>query len=132
MASADWFPKSNAVRGNGRLRRVALLGDAALYEAGLDRLFAAYFQRGEDIGDAETLRRLAVEVGVPLERLPDATPADARPASVEAAVAGVPYFTFNESLSLSGAHEAAIPVMGVSQPPPAQLNSTSCRAISPS
>ena len=49
----------NTARAHRLLRRVATLGEPALYEALLDRLFAAYFQRGEDIGDAATLRALA-------------------------------------------------------------------------
>ena len=78
----------NTARAHDLLRRVATLGEPALYEALLERLFAAYFQRGEDIGDAATLRRLAAEVGVPSDRLADATPDDACPAPAEPAVRG--------------------------------------------
>lgn len=98
----------NTTRALDLLRRVAVLGEPALYEALLERLFAAYFQRGEDIGDAATLRGLAAEVGVPPDRLGDATPGDACLAPVESAVPGVPHFVFNGRLSLSGAHDAAI------------------------
>jgi predicted DsbA family dithiol-disulfide isomerase len=104
----------NTARAHGLLRRVALLRAPELYEALLERLFAAYFQRGEDIGDAATLRSLADEVGVPWERLPEASPGDA---ALVAPVPGVPYFVFNGELldgklfngplSLSGAQDPA-------------------------
>ena len=71
----------NTARAHELLRRVATLGEPAMYEALLERLFAAYFQRGEDIGDAATLRALAAEVGVPADRLADATPGDASQAA---------------------------------------------------
>ena len=105
----------NTARAHQLLRRVALLGEPALYEALLERLFAAYFQRGEDIGDAATLRALAAEVGVPADRLADATPVDACPAAAEPAIAGVPHFVFNGRLSLSGAQDAGILLVAMSQ-----------------
>ena len=55
----------NTARAHDLLRRVATLGEPALYEALLERLFAAYFQRGEDIGDAATLRALAWKSACP-------------------------------------------------------------------
>ena len=105
----------NTARAHDLLRRVARLGKPVLYEALLERLFSAYFQRGEDIGDAATLQRLAAEVGVPLDRLAEATADDARRAPAEAAVTGVPYFVFNARLSLSGAHDAATLLMAMRQ-----------------
>ncbi|MDR7134507.1 putative DsbA family dithiol-disulfide isomerase [Lysobacter niastensis] len=105
----------NTARALDLLRRVAVLGEPALYEALLDRLFAAYFQRGEDIGDAATLRRLAEEVGVPSDRLADAAPDGACAAQAAPAVPGVPHFVLNGRLSLSGAHNAAILFEAMSQ-----------------
>jgi len=105
----------NTARAHDLLRRVASLEQPDLYERLLERLFAAYFQRREDIGDAATLHRLAAEVGVPLDRISDATPIDARAARNEPAVPGVPYFVFNNSLALSGAHDSAILFMAMSQ-----------------
>jgi predicted DsbA family dithiol-disulfide isomerase len=87
------------------LRRVARLGLPQLYEGLLDRLFAAYFQRGEDIGDATTLRRLAAKFGVSADQHAD-VPADDVPSRHSAAAAGVPRFVFNRRLVLSGARDA--------------------------
>lgn len=106
MAAIQRMP--NTARALDLLRRVAMLGQPALYEALLERLFAAYFQRGEDIGDDVTLRSLAAEVGVPSDRLHEAAPGDACPTLAESAVPGVPHFVFNGRVSLSGAHDAAI------------------------
>lgn len=93
-------------RAHRLLRRVGAMRSPALYEALLDRLFAAYFQRGEDIGDAATLQALAAEVGVPDALRDDASPvAPSRPAPV---VPGVPHFVFNERWTVSGAQEPAI------------------------
>lgn len=105
----------NTTRALDLLRRVAALGEPELYEALLERLFAAYFQRGEDIGDAATLRGLAAQVGVPSDRLDDATPGDTRLAAAESAVPGVPHFVFDGRVSLSGAHDAAILFEAMSQ-----------------
>ncbi len=96
----------NTARAHELLRRVACLGEPDLYETLLERLFAAYFQRGEDIGDAATLQRLAAEVGVTADRIADAALAAAAPAG--RAMSGVPHFVFNQRLALSGAQEAAI------------------------
>jgi predicted DsbA family dithiol-disulfide isomerase len=85
-----------------------------LYERLLERLFAAYFQRGEDIGDAATLQALAAEVGVPADRLADAT-GDAIPTPAGSPIAGVPHFLFNGRRSLSGAQDASLLLLAMSQ-----------------
>lgn len=95
----------NTARAHELLRRVARLGEPGLHESLLERLFAAYFQRGEDIGDAATLRRLAAEVGVPVERIAGTVPAVAV-AAAGRAIAGVPQFVFNQRMTLSGARDA--------------------------
>jgi predicted DsbA family dithiol-disulfide isomerase len=97
----------NTARAHRLLRRVAALRQPALYEALLDRMFAAYFQRGEDIGDASTLWMLAGEVGVPAVLRDDTTPGDASPPP-GSTIAGVPHFVFNGRLSVSGAQAPAI------------------------
>ena len=125
LAGIERMP--NTARAHELLRRVAALGAPALYEALLERLFAAYFQRGEDIGDAATLRALAVEVGVSPDRLAAATPADAGLAPAEPAIAsantsanasaitGVPHFVFNGRRSLAGAQDATLLLVAMSQ-----------------
>lgn len=100
----------NTARAHRLLRRVETLRDPALYDALLDRLFAAYFQRGEDIGDPATLWRLAAEVGVPAVLRDDRMPIHALPTPT---VPSVPHFVFNEQVSLSGAQESAILLMAM-------------------
>jgi predicted DsbA family dithiol-disulfide isomerase len=117
LAGIERMP--NTARAHELLRGVAALGAPALYEALLERLFAAYFQRGEDIGDAATLRALAVEVGVSPDRLAAATPADAGLAPAEpantSAITGVPHFMFNGRRSLAGAQDATLLLVAMSQ-----------------
>lgn len=98
-------------RAHRLLRRVAAMRSPALYEALLDRLFAAYFQRGEDIGDAAKLRTLASEVGVPDVLRDDASPGE--PSRQAPTVPSVPHFVFNERWSVSGAQEPAILLMAM-------------------
>ena len=73
----------------------------------LDRLFAAYFQRGEDLADAGTLAAIgaehdldpdAIRIALGLRgALPNA-----------AAVPGVPYFVFDGRVALSGAQPSDV------------------------
>jgi predicted DsbA family dithiol-disulfide isomerase len=109
----------NTARAHRLLRRVASLGEPGVYEALLDRLFAAYLQRGEDIGDAATLEMLALEVGVPPDRIANANAnanaGDAAPAPAGHAIAGVPHFVFNGRRSLSGAQDASLLLVAMGQ-----------------
>lgn len=105
----------NTARAHRLLRGVERLGDPGLYERLLERLFAAYFQRGEDINDDATLRRLAGEVGTPMDRLDDAMALGARTSAPRHAVSGVPQFLFNGRISLSGAQDPAIMLAAMRQ-----------------
>ena len=93
----------NTARVHRLLRRVAALNEPALYDTLLEGLFAAYFQRGLDIGDAATLERLAAEAGAPEGLVDDVHPVAWTSPGVAAPIAGVPNFDFNGRLSLSGA-----------------------------
>jgi predicted DsbA family dithiol-disulfide isomerase len=73
---------------------------AAAHGTLIDRLFQAYFQRGENLADRSTLLDIATEVGLdPLE----ATARIDLPLPSGLPVNGVPFFVFNGQLALSGA-----------------------------
>jgi predicted DsbA family dithiol-disulfide isomerase len=89
----------------------------------VERLFAAFFLEGRDIGDRSVLASLAADCGF------DATAAAAmldsdtlvdRVAATEGrarelGVSGVPFFIFNERVAVSGAHEPAALVDAIEQ-----------------
>jgi predicted DsbA family dithiol-disulfide isomerase len=63
----------------------------------IERIFAAYFMEGEDIGDAATLSRIAGACGID-----DATAAR-RARNTSARIGGVPHFVFEGRYAVSGA-----------------------------
>lgn len=85
--------------------------EAGMENAMVEALFRAYFRDGRDVGDTETLAEIAGEVGL------DTTAVRARLAGADArdtildrirfsrdqGVTGVPFFSFDGKLSLSGA-----------------------------
>jgi predicted DsbA family dithiol-disulfide isomerase len=79
--------------------------DGAGQERLLDRLFAAYFQRGEDLGDVRTLASIAAEQGLDPAVLQSAPLDDVR---LENPAAGVPCFVFDRRLAISGAQPAEV------------------------
>lgn len=83
----------------------------ARVDALLERLFAAYFRRGEDLGDAPTLLAIAEACGFDPEQLRHALRGDGMPfvSDAEAMLAGgVPSFAFDGRLSLSGAQPVGV------------------------
>jgi predicted DsbA family dithiol-disulfide isomerase len=76
-------------------------------DAMLDRLFAAYFERGEDIGDLGTLLVVAQELGLDRIRVQDWL-ATGKLLPHEAPVSSVPLFVFNEQVALSGAQPPGV------------------------
>ncbi|MGF6395625.1 DsbA family oxidoreductase [Pseudomonas plecoglossicida] len=82
------------------------LGSAQQVEALLERLLAAYFHRSEDLGDRDTLLRIAEECGFAPHALAGSLRGDGLPfasASAEAAGRGVPCFVFDDRLQVVGA-----------------------------
>ncbi|MDP3522232.1 MAG: DsbA family oxidoreductase [Hydrogenophaga sp.] len=73
---------------------------AAAHQALIERLFQAYFQRGENLADQSTLLDIATEAG--LDPIEVACRLDL-PLPSGAPVNGVPLFVFNGRLALSGA-----------------------------
>ncbi|WP_199031940.1 DsbA family oxidoreductase [Ralstonia sp. ASV6] len=86
----------------------------------VERLFRAYFQEGEDIGDDDVLRRLAAECS-PTQGATQAACSAVAPtqAPLGVEVPGVPYYVFNSKITVSGAH------------PPSALLHAMQRAVSP-
>ncbi|UTW12380.1 DsbA family oxidoreductase [Marinobacterium rhizophilum] len=72
----------------------------------LERIFAAYFTNGEDLGDGETLRTLSRESGISPAAIEHCLLGDGKPFQGEPgapAVQSVPGFVFNGIRTLSGA-----------------------------
>jgi predicted DsbA family dithiol-disulfide isomerase len=80
----------------------------SVVDAMLDRLFEAYFQRGENIGEIDTLLDIAQELGLSREAAAAWLDAEPTPLTGSPAVSGVPLFVFNEKFSLSGAQPPAM------------------------
>lgn len=103
----------NTLRSHRLVQAAARVGRDGLM---LDRLFAAYFTEGADIGEADTLIRLAEEIGLPREMADAAV--DGLPEidtalnedfqSRRLGITGVPYLIFNGRFGLSGAQEPEV------------------------
>jgi predicted DsbA family dithiol-disulfide isomerase len=81
-----------------------------------ERLFEAYFTEGAPIGEVDTLRRLAVDVGLDAaevdrvlagDAFADAVRADEKEAS-DLGVSGVPFFVVDRRYGVSGAQPADV------------------------
>lgn len=77
----------------------------------IDRLFAAYFLDGQDIGDPEMLEQIGLACGLDAATLAEhlaASPRGGNRASLRSPqaedVRGVPHFVINSTVSLSGAY----------------------------
>jgi predicted DsbA family dithiol-disulfide isomerase len=77
-----------------------------------ERLFRAYFTEGEAIGDAETLVRIAIEMGIDPTGLKGGAYGDAVRADEELArrigIQGVPFFVLNRRYGVSGAQPSEL------------------------
>ncbi len=93
------------------LQRAAAIGSAQQVEALLERLFAAYFHNGEDLGDPASLLIAAESCGFATTDLVDSLRGDGSPFSGEAAgmaAGGVPCFVFDRQLTVSGAQSTEV------------------------
>lgn len=98
----------NTLRVHQLLSFAAAQLSRALHAALLDRLFAAHFIRGEDLGDLATLRQVAAEFALNTDLLDSWLLRGAGKPQAHA-LPGVPFFVFNHHLSLPGAQ----PVQGL-------------------
>jgi len=79
-----------------------------------ERLMRAYHTEGESIGDTETLRRLALEVGLPEPEVRDVLASDRYAADVREdertamslGINAVPFFVVDRRMGAAGAHPA--------------------------
>jgi predicted DsbA family dithiol-disulfide isomerase len=82
----------------------------------VERLHAAYFTEGRDIGEPATLRALALEVGLDAARVASVLDGDAHRGAVAASereaaelgVSGVPFFVFGDRFAVSGAQPVGV------------------------
>ena len=81
-----------------------------------ERLFRAYYTEGKNIGDIDTLARLAEEVGLQAEKVKEVLQSDAYAQDVlldqyqaqQLGIQGVPFFVFDNKYGVSGAQPTAI------------------------
>lgn len=98
------------------LERAAELGSVAQRDALLERLFAAYFHQGEDLGNSATLLSIAESCGYPRAGLADCLEGARNPYNDGGMNArGVPYFIFNRRQALSGAQPAEVLLRAMQQ-----------------
>lgn len=114
----------NSADAHRLLACAAGLGTAAQREALLERLFAAYFRHGEDLGDSATLLAIAASCGYEPAQLAPALRGNGQPyfsQAVGGMAQGVPNFIFNNRLEVSGAqspkllHAAMLQALGQTQ-----------------
>lgn len=97
-------------------RLIRWAGTAGLQDTVVERLFAAYFLEGRDIGDPAVLEFLAADVGMDSIEVADLLSSDTDLAAVERetrlagemGITGVPTFIFANKYVLSGAREAEV------------------------
>ena len=87
--------------------RVGAQGNAVRTDILLERLYAAYFQKGEDLGCRETLLAIARSCGIEAEAVADSLKSDGSHFDgFPGAAGGVPSFQFDGRLSVVGAQPA--------------------------
>ena len=88
-------------------QRVSELGNASQREMLLERLFAAYFLKRENLGCGESLLAIAQSCGIDPEKVADCLKGDATPfVGFSGAPSGVPGFQFNRRMTVVGAQPA--------------------------
>lgn len=89
------------------LERVSVLGNSQQRDALLERLFAAYFHHGEDLGNRETLIAIAQSCGFEAGFVADCLYGNGEPfVGSPGAVTGVPCFQFDRRVTVVGAQPA--------------------------
>jgi predicted DsbA family dithiol-disulfide isomerase len=104
-------------------RLIRFADEAGAADAVVEKLFAAYFENGADIGDREVLVRLASEAGLDSEavraRLAGDEGAEEVGREIEAAqklgVSGVPFFIFAAKYAVSGAQSHDVLLQAIAE-----------------
>lgn len=108
--------RPNTLRAHRLVYRVQSIGHHSdEVEALVERLFVAHFQRGEDIGDIETLAGIAAERGEDKEDIEEFLASNESEQQVRSlvdkvgklGVTGVPFFIFQRRMAVSGAQSSA-------------------------
>lgn len=80
----------------------------------LERLLAAHFSRGEDLGERATLLAIAQDIDLPMTELSQWLDSGmGKPTPLD--VPGVPFFVFNQRFALSGAQPPELLLSGMRQ-----------------
>ena len=99
----------NTVKAHRLFARAQALGTAEQQDQLLERLFAAYFHRAEDLTESAVLFQIAAECGFSQQQLAlDLDAAEQVFDSANTGGHGVPYFVFDRRLALAGAHPAHV------------------------
>jgi predicted DsbA family dithiol-disulfide isomerase len=118
VAAADGLDmRADLARGGNTFeahRLVQLAKANGVQDAMKERLMRAYHTEGERIGDTETLRRLALEVGLPEDEVRDVLAGDRYAADVREdertamslGINAVPFFVVDRRMGAAGAHPA--------------------------
>lgn len=89
------------------ISHLQMRGDMRRGDTMIERLFAAYFMDGTDIGDADELCRIAASPGLDASDMRRVLASAAQDRSVpdsgSAAISSVPHFVFSGGLAISGA-----------------------------
>ena len=107
--------RAHLVRGGNTFdahRLVQLAKDNGVQDAMKERLMRAYHTEGESIGDADTLARLALEVGLPEDDVRDVLATDRYATDVREdertatalGINAVPFFVVDRRMGAAGAH----------------------------
>ena len=113
----DYNPNPDVVPNSLRaLRLTELARELGLHTAAHDRLMDAYWAEARDIGDAEVLRELAAEIGLPAEEVDEVLAGDryhelVRESTRQAVSIGanaVPAFLLDRRLLVLGAQPEAV------------------------
>jgi predicted DsbA family dithiol-disulfide isomerase len=102
--------------GAHRLLHYARDAGAGLQDALKERLFVAYFTEGAAIGEAETLVRLATDVGLDTQECEEILAGDRYAAetrgdereALDLGVTGVPFFVIDKTFGIPGAQDGSV------------------------